>query len=226
MAALGGIVGLATASGQAALHLAIVTLMGAGGHSADLVYHSATKFLSGHGTVIGGVLVDGGSFDLGRRARARRTLCGAERAVRGLSRHGVQRGIDGGAFALRARRKGLRAFGACMSPHTAWLILQGIETLPLRMARHMANTERVVNFLAAHPLVARAPSPAARASEPPAGAAAAAARRRQRVQLRAQGRACARPSLHRGAQSSSATWPTLATAAAWPSTRPAPRTFA
>jgi O-acetylhomoserine (thiol)-lyase len=57
-----------------------------------------------------------------------------------------------GAFLLRARREGLRDFGACMSPHTAWLILQGIETLSLRMARHMANTERVVQFLAASPL--------------------------------------------------------------------------
>ena len=59
-----------------------------------------------------------------------------------------------GAFLLRARREGLRDFGACMSPHTAWLILQGIETLPLRMARHVANTRKVVEFLAAHPMVA------------------------------------------------------------------------
>ncbi|HET9643551.1 MAG TPA: PLP-dependent transferase, partial [Burkholderiaceae bacterium] len=59
-----------------------------------------------------------------------------------------------GAFLLRARREGLRDFGACMSPHTAWLILQGIETLPLRMERHMANTRKVVQFLASHPLVA------------------------------------------------------------------------
>jgi O-acetylhomoserine (thiol)-lyase len=64
-----------------------------------------------------------------------------------------------GAFLLRARREGLRDFGACMSPHTAWLILQGIETLPLRMARHMSNTEKVVEFLAAHPLVARVGHP-------------------------------------------------------------------
>ena len=55
-----------------------------------------------------------------------------------------------GAFLLRARREGLRDFGACMSPHTAWLILQGIETLPLRMARHVENTRKVVAFLAAH----------------------------------------------------------------------------
>jgi O-acetylhomoserine (thiol)-lyase len=64
-----------------------------------------------------------------------------------------------GAFLLRARREGLRDFGACMSPHTAWLILQGIETLPLRMARHMSNTEQVVRFLASHPLVSRVGHP-------------------------------------------------------------------
>ena len=63
------------------------------------------------------------------------------------------------AFLLRARREGLRDFGACMSPHTAWLILQGIETLSLRMARHMSNTEKVVAFLASHPLVARVGHP-------------------------------------------------------------------
>jgi O-acetylhomoserine (thiol)-lyase len=58
-----------------------------------------------------------------------------------------------GAFLLRARREGLRDFGACMSPHTAWLILQGIETLPLRMERHVANTRRIVEFLCAHQMV-------------------------------------------------------------------------
>jgi O-acetylhomoserine (thiol)-lyase len=64
-----------------------------------------------------------------------------------------------GAFLLRARREGLRDFGACMSPHTAWLILQGIETLPLRMQQHMRNTEKVVEFLAAQPFVARVGHP-------------------------------------------------------------------
>ena len=64
-----------------------------------------------------------------------------------------------GASLLRARREGLRDFGACMSPHTAWLILQGIETLPLRMERHMRNTEKVVQFLASHPFVERVGHP-------------------------------------------------------------------
>jgi O-acetylhomoserine (thiol)-lyase len=75
-----------------------------------------------------------------------------------------------GAFLLRARREGLRDFGACLSPHSAWLILQGIETLPLRMDRHMANTERVVQFLASHPLVAAWATPAGNAPQPRPGA--------------------------------------------------------
>jgi O-acetylhomoserine (thiol)-lyase len=64
-----------------------------------------------------------------------------------------------GAFLLRARREGLRDFGACLSPHSAWLILQGIETLSLRMARHMSNTERVVAFLASQAFVSRVGHP-------------------------------------------------------------------
>jgi O-acetylhomoserine (thiol)-lyase len=64
-----------------------------------------------------------------------------------------------GAFLLRARREGLRDFGACLSPHSAWLILQGLETLPLRMERHMRNTEKVVQFLAGHGLVSRVGHP-------------------------------------------------------------------
>jgi len=117
---------------------------------ADLIFHSATKFLSGHGTVIGGVLVDGGGFDWDASGRF------TELTAPYAGFHGMVFSEESsvGAFLLRARREGLRDFGACMSPHTAWLILQGIETLPLRMARHMDNTRRVVAFLAAHPLVA------------------------------------------------------------------------
>jgi O-acetylhomoserine (thiol)-lyase len=117
---------------------------------ADLVYHSATKFLSGHGTVIGGVVVDGGSFDWERSGRFPELTAPYE----GFHEMVFSEESTVGAFMLRARREGLRDFGACMSPHTAWLILQGIETLPLRMERHMANTRRVVEFLSAHPFVA------------------------------------------------------------------------
>jgi len=123
-------------------------------HGADLVFHSATKFLSGHGTVIGGVLVDSGAFDWNAaHAQSGRF---AELAAPYEGFHGMVFSEEStvGAFLLRARREGLRDFGACMSPHTAWLILQGIETLPLRMARHVENTRKVVEFLAGQPMVA------------------------------------------------------------------------
>lgn len=122
---------------------------------ADLVYHSATKFLSGHGTVIGGIVVDGGSFDWdasGHFAELSAPYDGFHNMV-------FTEESTVGAFLLRARREGLRDFGACMSPHTAWLILQGIETLSLRMERHMSNTRKVVEFLAAHPMVGRVGHP-------------------------------------------------------------------
>ncbi len=124
-------------------------------HGADLVYHSATKFLSGHGTVIGGIVVDGGSFDWERSGK----FAELTEAYEGFHNMVFSEESTVGAFLLRARREGLRDFGACMSPHSAWLILQGIETLPLRMARHMSNTEKVVSFLAPHPLVARVGHP-------------------------------------------------------------------
>ncbi len=122
-------------------------------HGADLLFHSATKFLSGHGTVIGGVLVDSGAFDWDA---AHASTGRFEELTTGYAGfHGMVFSEEStvGAFLLRARREGLRDFGACMSPHTAWLILQGIETLPLRMARHVENTRKVVAFLAAHAMV-------------------------------------------------------------------------
>ena len=124
-------------------------------HGADIVYHSATKFLSGHGTVIGGVVVDGGSFDWEKSGRFPELT----QPYDGFHNMVFSEESTTGAFLLRARREGLRDFGACMSPHSAWLILQGIETLPLRMERHMRNTEKVVQFLASHPLVSRVGHP-------------------------------------------------------------------
>jgi O-acetylhomoserine (thiol)-lyase len=120
-------------------------------HGADLVYHAATKFLSGHGTVIGGVLVDSGAFDWdasGRFPELSEPYAGFHDMV-------FTEESTVGAFLLRARREGLRDFGACMSPHTAWLILQGIETLPLRMQRHVENARKVVEFLSRHAMVER-----------------------------------------------------------------------
>jgi O-acetylhomoserine (thiol)-lyase len=124
-------------------------------HGADLVYHAATKFLSGHGTVIGGVLVDSGAFDWdasGRFPELSEPYAGFHDMV-------FTEESTVGAFLLRARREGLRDFGACMSPHTAWLILQGIETLPLRMQRHVENARKVVEFLSRHAMVERVAYP-------------------------------------------------------------------
>ncbi len=124
-------------------------------HGADIVYHSATKFLSGHGTVIGGIVVDGGSFDWEKSGK----FPELSEAYEGFHNMVFTEESTVGAFLLRARREGLRDFGACMSPHSAWLILQGIETLPLRMAQHARNTTKVVQFLAAHPFVSRVGHP-------------------------------------------------------------------
>ena len=239
----GGIGAIATASGQAALHLAIVTLMGAGGHivasrslyggshnlldytlprfgitttfvdprdpdawraairpetrllfgetlgnpgldvldvprvaalahdhglpllvdstfttpwlmkpvelGADLVFHSATKFLGGHGVAIGGLLVDGGTFDWDASGKFP-TLTEPYGGFHGMD---FTEETTVAAFIVRARREGLRDFGACLSPMASFQILQGLETLPLRMERHVANTRRVVAHLAAHPAV-------------------------------------------------------------------------
>lgn len=121
---------------------------------ADLLFHSATKFLCGHGTAIGGLLVDGGTFDwqaAHERSGRFATLCEPYDGFHGMV---FSEESTVGAFALRARREGLRDFGAAMSPHNAFAILQGVETLGLRMERHVANTRRVVEFLAAQPMVA------------------------------------------------------------------------
>jgi O-acetylhomoserine (thiol)-lyase len=124
-------------------------------HGADLVYHSATKFLSGHGTVIGGLVVDGGSFDWDKSGKFPELT----EPYEGFHNMVFSQESTVGAFLLRARREGLRDFGACMSPHSAWLILQGIETLSLRMERHMSNTRKVVEFLSGNAFVARVGHP-------------------------------------------------------------------
>jgi O-acetylhomoserine (thiol)-lyase len=116
---------------------------------ADLLYHSATKFLGGHGTAIGGVLVDSGRFDW--EASGKFDTLTAPYA--GFHNMDFEEESGTRAFLLRARREGLRDFGACMAPMTAFQLLQGIETLHLRMPRHVDNTRAVVKFLAAHPQV-------------------------------------------------------------------------
>jgi O-acetylhomoserine (thiol)-lyase len=116
---------------------------------ADLLYHSATKFLGGHGTAIGGVLVDSGRFDWEKSGKFPQLTAPYE------GFHGMDFEEESGtrAFLLRGRREGLRDFGACMAPMTAFQILQGIETLHLRMPRHVENTRKVVAFLVAHAMV-------------------------------------------------------------------------
>ena len=122
---------------------------------AHLVLHSATKFLSGHGVVIGGVLVDGGRFDWVGAGKFP-TLTEPYEGFHGMV---FSDESTAAAFLLRARREGLRDFGACMAPMTAFQILQGIETLPLRMARHVESTAKVAEYLAAHESVARVNHP-------------------------------------------------------------------
>ncbi len=118
---------------------------------ADLVFHSATKFLGGHGVAIGGVLVDAGRFDWDRSGRFP-TLT---EPYEGFHNMVFTEESTTAAFLLRARREGLRDFGACVSPMNAFQILQGVETLALRMQKHIDNTRKVVAFLDTHEAVAR-----------------------------------------------------------------------
>ncbi len=119
---------------------------------ADIVFHSATKFLSGHGVVIGGLLVDSGQFDWNAEP-ARDLFPTLTTPYAGFHDMVFAEESSTAAFLLRARREGVRDFGACMAPTTAFQILQGIETLPVRMARHVENTRAIVAFLHEHKLV-------------------------------------------------------------------------
>jgi O-acetylhomoserine (thiol)-lyase len=119
-------------------------------HGADLVLHSATKWLGGHGLAIGGVLVDGGGFDWQGSGKFP-TMTEPYAGYDGLA---YLDSFGPSAFHMRARTEGLRDFGACMSPQNAFYILQGVETLPLRIERHVANTEAVLKFLEGHEAVA------------------------------------------------------------------------
>ncbi len=119
-------------------------------HGADLVYHSATKFLCGHGTVLGGLIVDSGRFDWDASGKFPELT----EPYEGFHSMVFTEESTVAAFLLRARREGLRDFGACMSPMNAFQILQGVETLSLRMARHVENARQVAQFLEAHDLVA------------------------------------------------------------------------
>ncbi len=119
-------------------------------YGADIVYHSVTKFLGGHGTALGGVIVDGGRFDWTQNDKFP-TLTEPYEGYHGIS---FADEFGPSALGMRARAEGLRDFGACLSPHNAFSLLQGIETLPLRMQRHVSNTEQVVEMLEANDAVA------------------------------------------------------------------------
>jgi O-acetylhomoserine (thiol)-lyase len=116
---------------------------------AAIVVHSATKFIGGHGTSIGGLIVDGGTFDWEGSGRFA-AFVEPEPAYHGLK---FVESFGNLAFILRARVLGLRDMGAAMSPFNAWLFLQGLETLPLRMAKHSQNGLHVARFLEDHPCV-------------------------------------------------------------------------
>jgi len=143
---------------------------------ADLVMHSATKFLSGHGIVVGGLLVDGGRFDW----EASGKFPTLSEPYGGFHNLNFAEEFGPAAFITRARKEGLRDFGACMSPTTAFHILQGMETLPLRMQRHVENTRAVVEFLVEqeqvdwvnHPLLPEHPDHALAAELLPRGCGA------------------------------------------------------
>jgi O-acetylhomoserine (thiol)-lyase len=122
---------------------------------ADIVMHSATKFLSGHGVVIGGVLIDGGTFDW----ETSQKFPSLTEPYSGFHDMVMTDESSVAAFALRARREGLRDFGATMAPMTAFQILQGLETLHVRMPRHIENARRIVEFLSAHKAVAQVTYP-------------------------------------------------------------------
>ncbi|ADG98347.1 O-acetylhomoserine/O-acetylserine sulfhydrylase [Segniliparus rotundus DSM 44985] len=116
-------------------------------HGADIVVHSATKYLGGHGTAIAGVLVDGGNFDWASGRYPQYTTPDA-------SYHGLVWAEQGPpAFALKARTQFLRDLGPALSPFNAFLLAQGLETLSLRVERHVANARKVAEFLAGHPQV-------------------------------------------------------------------------
>ena len=124
-------------------------------HGADIVVHSATKFIGGHGTVIGGVIVDGGKFDWGKNDK-----------FPGLTKpnpsyHGIvfTEACGNLAYILKIRTTLMRDMGACISPFNSFLLLQGLETLSLRVERHVENALKVVEYLSRHPQVAKVNHP-------------------------------------------------------------------
>ncbi len=126
-------------------------------HGADIVVHSATKFLGGHGTSLGGVIVDGGKFDWKANPDKFPTLAKPDPSYHGIV---FADAVGAAAYVTRIRAVLLRDTGATLSPFNAFILLQGVETLSLRVERHVENALKVVDFLANHPKVARVNHPA------------------------------------------------------------------
>ena len=125
-------------------------------HGADVVVHSATKFIGGHGTSLGGVIVDGGTFDWKANADKFPSLAKPDPSYHGAVFADV---AGAAAFVTRIRAVILRDTGATISPFNAFILLQGLETLSLRVERHVENALKVINYLAGHPKVARINQP-------------------------------------------------------------------
>ncbi|MDD6785834.1 MAG: O-acetylhomoserine aminocarboxypropyltransferase/cysteine synthase [Eggerthellales bacterium] len=125
-------------------------------HGADIVVHSATKFIGGHGTSLGGIIVDGGTFDWLANADRYPEIAKPNPSYHGVSFAEV---VGPAAFVTYIRAILLRDQGACISPFNAFLLLQGVETLSLRLERHAENTQKVVDFLASHPKVEKVNHP-------------------------------------------------------------------
>ena len=126
-------------------------------HGADIVVHSATKFLGGHGTSLGGVIVDGGKFDWKANPDKFPTLAKPDPSYHGIV---FADAVGAAAYVTRIRAVILRDTGATLSPFNAFILLQGVETLSLRVERHVENALKVVDFLANHPKVAKVNHPA------------------------------------------------------------------
>ncbi len=124
-------------------------------HGADIVVHSATKFIGGHGTTLGGIIVDGGKFDWKASGKF------PQFTEPNPSYHGVSfvDAVGPAAYVTYIRAILLRDTGAAISPFNAWILLQGLETLSLRLERHAENTKKVIEFLAVHPLVEKVNHP-------------------------------------------------------------------
>ncbi|MCI5491078.1 MAG: O-acetylhomoserine aminocarboxypropyltransferase/cysteine synthase [Prevotellaceae bacterium] len=125
-------------------------------HGADIVVHSATKFIGGHGSSLGGVIVDAGKFDFKANADKYPTLAKPDPSYHGAIFADV---AGAAAFVTRIRAVILRDTGATISPFNAWILLQGVESLPLRIERHVSNALKVVDYLSKHPKVAKVNHP-------------------------------------------------------------------